>query len=160
MRPARSVPTGFLRIRGIHRHRRNEAIPVRHFDLRQSLGVKDVALLDDAVLIEQKRDERINFVRFERSWITGGHRAVDIVPGDRRIREVAWTVLFHTIKGPAKRLAGTARHQMVGYPVFAILAVAYLAALRKDRRPFLGGPAPDRKLLSLRADHVVEVLDF
>jgi hypothetical protein len=31
--PARSVPTGFL-FRGIHRHFRNEAMPVRHFDLR------------------------------------------------------------------------------------------------------------------------------
>jgi len=49
---SRSPPTGF-RLWGIHRHCRNEAIPVRHFDLRQTLGVQDVVLLDDAVPIEQ-----------------------------------------------------------------------------------------------------------
>ena len=34
--------------------RRNESIPVRHLDLRQTLSVDDVVLLDDAVAIEQK----------------------------------------------------------------------------------------------------------
>src|ERR1700704_3685978 len=79
---SRSPPTGFLGIRGIHRHFRNEAMPVRHFDLRETLSVKDVVLLDDAVPIEQKRDDRIDLVVGERSRIAGRHRAVDIVPHD------------------------------------------------------------------------------
>src|SRR5712691_2282841 len=50
---SRSPPTGF-RLRRIHRHCRNEPIVVRHFDLRQTLGVHDVGLGDDAVAIEQE----------------------------------------------------------------------------------------------------------
>src|SRR5215475_2824488 len=58
---SRSPPTGF-RFWGIHRHCRHEAIPVRHFDLRQGLFVHDIGLLDDAVPIEQKCHDRVNFV--------------------------------------------------------------------------------------------------
>src|SRR5437764_10096562 len=42
---SRSPPTRFP-FRGIHRHGRNEAIPVRHFDLRQTLVVHHVGLCD------------------------------------------------------------------------------------------------------------------
>ena len=49
---------------------------------------------------------------------------------------------------------------MVGYPVFAILPVAYFAPFGIDLRAFLGGPAPNRKFLSIRANHAVEALDF
>ena len=59
---SRSPPIGFRGIRRVHRHGRNEAIPVRHFDLRQAVGVHDLGLLDDAVPIEQKRDQRVDFV--------------------------------------------------------------------------------------------------
>src|SRR5580700_2534994 len=37
------IPAGLL-FRRVHRHCRNEAIPVRHLDLRQSLLVEDVIL--------------------------------------------------------------------------------------------------------------------
>jgi hypothetical protein len=39
-----SPPTGF-RLWRIHRHCRNEAIPVRHFDLRETRGVHHVVLV-------------------------------------------------------------------------------------------------------------------
>src|SRR5262249_21996309 len=71
-----SPPTGFL-FRWIHRHLRNEAIAVRHFDLRQTLVVHDVGLADDAVPIEQERRQCVDFVRSERARLGNGHRAVD-----------------------------------------------------------------------------------
>src|SRR5580700_9222432 len=88
-----SPPSRLLGIRRIHRHGRNEAIPVRHLDLRQTLVVQDLVLLDDAVAIEQKRDQGVDLVMGERSRLAGGHRAVDIIPRDGRDRVVAHTVL-------------------------------------------------------------------
>jgi hypothetical protein len=58
------------------------------------------------------------------------------------------------------RVAGTAQHQTPDRAPFAIYPVAYLAALRKDRRAFLGAAVPRRKFLSLWANHEVEALDF
>src|SRR6266567_8485657 len=156
---SRSPPTGF-RLRGIHRYCRNEAIPIRHFDLRQTLVVHHVGLLDDAVPIEQKCDQRVNFVMGERSRLGDGHRALDIVPRDRRIRVVGYAVLLLSAERAAKRLAGAAQHQTPEHSLLAILPVAYLTPLGKDRRAFLGGSVPRRKCLSLRADHEVEALDF
>ena len=61
---------------------------IRHGDLRQTLGVHDVALLDDAVLKEDKGGHSVNFVRGERSLLPPGHGAVDKVPYRRRKRPV------------------------------------------------------------------------
>src|SRR6266849_9481259 len=156
---SRSPPARF-RFRGIHRHCRNEAIPVWHFDLGQGLGVHYVGLLDDAVPIEQKCDHRVNFVVGERSRFRDGHRAVDIVPCDRRVRVVGYTVLFLRFERAEIRLAGAAQRQTPEYPPFPILPVAYLAPLRKDHGAFLGGSAARRKFLSLWADHEVKAPDF
>src|SRR5437773_10034856 len=85
---SQSEPTGFFGFRGPYGHCWNEAISVRHFDLRQTLGSKDVALLNDAVALEQKRDQCENFVRRERSRFVARNRAVAIVHRYRRIRSV------------------------------------------------------------------------
>src|SRR5205809_3052147 len=148
---SQSEPTGFFGIRGPYRHCWNEAISVRHFDLRQTLGIKDVALLNDAVAIEQKRDQCVNFVRRERSRFVGRHRAVDIVPRDRRIRVVTRGALLRIFERAAIRVAGTAQHQSLGCPSFPIPPVADRAPLRKGLRTFLGGSAPRWKFLPLWA---------
>src|SRR5207247_6695403 len=150
---SQSEPTGFFGIRGPYRHCWNEAISVRHFDLRQTLGIKDVGLLNDTVAIEQKRDQCVNFVRGERSRFICGHSAVDIVPRDRRIWVVARSGLFGIFKRATIRIAGTAQHQTLGCPSFSIPPVADRAPLRKDLRTFLGGSASGRKFLSLRATY-------
>ena len=46
---------------------RKKSIQIRHLDLRQTLGVHGVALLDDAVLKEQISGHSVNFVRAARS---------------------------------------------------------------------------------------------
>ena len=58
----RSPPTGPLSIRGIDRNRGNEAVLVRHFDLRQRLRVHHLVLLDDAVAVIEERDQRMHFI--------------------------------------------------------------------------------------------------
>src|SRR5947207_1923512 len=159
-RRSRLVPTGLLGIWGPHWLCRNEAIAIRHFDLRQTLGVKDVAFLDNAVPIVQKRDDRINLVRGERSRFIRGHRAVDIVPRYGRIRVVAYSGLFSIFKRAAMRVAGTARHQTLDCPPFPVLPMAYRTLFGKNLGAFLGGSAPRRKFLSLRADDEVKALYF
>src|SRR5258708_6343721 len=131
-----SPPTGVLGIGRIYRHCRNEAIPVRHLNLRETLGVQDVALLDDAILVVQKCDQRVDFVRGERSRLAGRHGAVDIVPSDRRIRVVAYAVLVGVAEWAAMRVAGTTDHQTPDYTPFAILPVANRAPVGKDHRAF------------------------
>src|SRR5712691_7046967 len=59
--------------------------------------------------VVQKRDHRVNFVMGARSRFTGGHRAVDIVPRDRGIRVVAYTVPFLSFERAAIRAAGTVK---------------------------------------------------
>src|ERR1019366_2712482 len=68
----------------IRRPQRNEPITIRHLDLRQTLGVEDVALLDDIVSKEQKGRQSVNLVRPERSRLIWGHGTVGIVPYRRR----------------------------------------------------------------------------
>src|ERR1019366_1392950 len=44
---------------------RIESITIRHSDFRQTLGVDDIAFLDDIVPIEQKGGQSVNLVRAE-----------------------------------------------------------------------------------------------
>src|SRR5439155_18865473 len=135
-RAPRSPPTGFL-FWWIHRHFGNEAVPVRHFDLRQTLVVHHVGLRNDAVPKQQKCGQRVNFVRGQRSRLRDGHRAVDIVPRDRRIWVVGDAVPVLSFERAAERLAGITQYQTSEDAAFTILAVADLAPLRKDHRTFL-----------------------
>src|SRR6266852_9787611 len=57
---SRSIPTGFFGSRRPNRHRRYEAIPVGHPDLRQALRVHDVGFLNDPVHVEQIRGKRVD----------------------------------------------------------------------------------------------------
>ena len=43
--------------------RKGKSIAIRHFDLRQTLGVHDFVFLDDVVLVQQEGGERIHLVR-------------------------------------------------------------------------------------------------
>jgi hypothetical protein len=139
---SRSVPTRFRRC-GPHRHRRNEAIPIWHLDLRQTLGIHDVALLDDAVAKEQIGGQSVHFVRTERSRLIRGHSAVDIVPSYRRIRVIAGSGFFGRFKGALLSVGGSACHQTRGRAASGpIRPVATRAPLRKKRRAFLGGSSP------------------
>src|SRR5215470_4865891 len=96
----------------------------------------------------------------ERPRFRDGHRAVDVIPRDRCIRVVGYTVPIFRFEGAAKGVTGAAYHQTPEYSVLPILPVAHLAPLRKDRCAFLGGAVPRRKFLSLRADHKVKAADF
>src|SRR5882762_3873499 len=147
---AASPPTGFL-FWWIHWHFRNEAVPVRHFDLRQTLVVHHVGLRDDAVPKEQKCRQRVDLVRSQRSRLRDRHRTVDIVPRDRRIWVVGDTVPVLRFERAAERLAGLTQHQTSENSAFPILAVTDLAPLRKDHRAFFGGTVSRRKCLSLWA---------
>src|SRR5262249_62304305 len=92
--------------------------------------------------------------------IARGHRAVDALPRDRRIGEVARPILLRPVEGTGKGLAGRPRHEMMGDPVLSALAVTDFAALGEDRLAFLDRAAAGGKLFALRTDHVVEVLDL
>ena len=62
------------------RPRRHASVPIRQGDLRQTLGVDDVSLLENLVPIEQKGGQSANLVRAERSLSLWGHGGVAIVP--------------------------------------------------------------------------------
>src|SRR3972149_11035007 len=91
-------------LQDIFRPCRHESIPIRHLDLGQTLGVKDLALLNDAVPIEQKSGQSIHLVGAERSFLTSGHGAVDIVPYHRRKRPETPNGL-HRLRGVERALA-------------------------------------------------------
>src|SRR5207302_7125936 len=110
--------------------------------LQQTLVVKDVVLLDDAVPIEQKRDHGVNFIVGERSRFIGGHSAVDIVPRDRRIRVVACSGLFRIFIRAAMRVAGTAQHQTLGCPPSPFRPWHTAHRFAKTSAPSLAVPRP------------------
>src|SRR5262245_15726114 len=87
-----ALPPAGLLFRRIHRDCRNEAVSVRHFDLRQGLGVHDLVFLDDAVPIEQEGSHGVDFVMSQRSRLRDWHCAVDIIPRERRKRIVGYAV--------------------------------------------------------------------
>jgi hypothetical protein len=64
------------------------------------LDVHHVGLQDNAVPIEQKCDQRVDFVMGKRSRFRDRHRAVDIVPRDRRVRVVGYLSFSSALKGP------------------------------------------------------------
>src|SRR5258708_38982337 len=58
----------------------NESVSIRHLNLRQALGVDDIGLLDDVILIEDQRRQSINLVRCEGSFLAARHGPPDIIP--------------------------------------------------------------------------------
>ena len=138
----------------------DEAVAVGHLDFDEALGVHHVVFADDAVHVEEPRDQGIDFVRSERAGLIGRHRAVDVIPGDGRIRIVADCGLLSVLPRALFRIAGAAEHQV---PVRRALALASVAdgALRGENwGAFLGRALARRKFFALRAHHHVEVLDF
>ena len=62
-----------------------ESVVIRRLDLRQRLGVDHfVFALDHVVPEEQKRRQRVDLVRLERSLSAERHPAVDVIPHHRR----------------------------------------------------------------------------
>ena len=43
--------------------REGKSITIRHFDLRQTLGVHDLVFLDDVVLVQQEGGEGVHLIR-------------------------------------------------------------------------------------------------
>src|SRR5580658_2601746 len=64
------------------------SVSIRHFHLRQRRLGEDFILLNDTVLVEQERGERVHFVRLQRAFLPEGHAAIDVVPHDRRVRRM------------------------------------------------------------------------
>src|SRR5579872_650232 len=61
--------------------RRLDSFGTGHFELRQTLIVQHLVFaMDDVVLIEEKRSQRVNFIGGQRTFFTQRHAAADIVP--------------------------------------------------------------------------------
>src|ERR1700674_579465 len=71
------------------RLRREKSVASRHLNFQESLGVEDVTLFDDFVLVEQKSSYSVDLVGSERSLCVPRQGAVDIVPHRRRERPIA-----------------------------------------------------------------------
>jgi len=66
----------------------SEVIAVWHFHLRQTLGVHDLVLPDDAVLEEEIGSQRVHLIGLECAFFGEWHGAIDVIPNRRRVRRV------------------------------------------------------------------------
>ena len=72
---------------------------IRHFDLRQTLGIDDLVLRNDAVFSEQKGRYGIHLVGFQRAFFSERHTAIDVIPDGRRV----WRMNRHDVIPPDAR---------------------------------------------------------
>src|SRR5579864_9497500 len=152
-----AVAAALLHITDILQPQWHESVAIRHLDLRQALRVQDVALLDDVVAKQHEGGQSVNLGCAQRSSLTLGHGAIDIVPDGGRKRPVAPDGpdgLGSIDRAFAAQQARSERASLRGGPV------ARRAPFRKNPRAFLGGAAPWRKFFSLRADRDVPGLNF
>src|SRR5215831_21406092 len=73
--------------------RQSVSVMIRHFDLRETLGVEGLVFRDDAVFEEQIRRQGVYLVGFQRSFFSERHAAIDVIPYRRRV----WRVKRHDI---------------------------------------------------------------
>ena len=64
--------------------RKSKSITIRHFDLRQTLGVHHLVFLDDVVLVQQEGGDCVHLIGGERSLFPQRHAAIDVIPYRRR----------------------------------------------------------------------------
>ena len=83
-----SLATPLLQVRDIFHPLRYESFPIGHPDLGQTLGIHDIALLDNVVAVEQISGQSIHLVGAERSLLIQRHGTVDVVPDRRHKRQV------------------------------------------------------------------------
>ena len=90
--------------------RERESLAIGHGDLRQTLGVHDIVLLNHAVLEEEERGQRVDLIGLERALFPERHAAVDVVPHHRRERRVKRhdVVVVHARRETRHRALGRA----------------------------------------------------
>ena len=71
---------------GLPRRREGKSVAIRHFDLRQTLGVHDLVFLDDVVLVQQEGGEGVHLIGAQRPFFPQRHAAIDVIPYRRRER--------------------------------------------------------------------------
>src|SRR5260370_31201041 len=64
--------------------RKSKSITIRHFDLRQTLGVHHLVFLDDLALVQQEGGNCVHLIGGERSLFSERHAAIDVIPYRRR----------------------------------------------------------------------------
>src|SRR4051794_35678840 len=68
---------------------RNEAIAVRHANLRKSALVEYRVFRDDAVEVENVRGDRVDLLRSQRAWLWIRHGSPRVVPQRCRVGPIA-----------------------------------------------------------------------
>src|SRR5262245_20416809 len=120
---------------------RKEPIPIRHLNLRQSLGVDDITFFDDVTFIENEGGQSVDLVRAERSFLTSRHGPVDVVPYRRCKRPVALDRLERAISGQRFLTTYQCRTTPWSRKSLQVRSVACGALLLKNLCAFLGGSA-------------------
>ena len=152
------IPIGFPIpvLRRCFRLGREKSVTIRHLDFQQSLGVEDVTLFDDVVLVEQKSSHGVNLVGSERSLRVPWHGAVDIVPHRRRERPIAPKSQYWSASGELSRR----RLPNAGPDLRSRFARGKRTFSCVDLRSLFGRSSSRRELFSICADDVIPGAQF
>src|SRR5579864_2877652 len=147
---------------------RNKVISIWHLNFRQGLGVENVVLFfDDVILIQDKRRQSVHLVRAERSSLASRHGAIDVIPNRGSVRPPAPHCSFRVRRvyrssTPCQRNCRDLRESRHSgnRHTFEVLPVASRALIRENRRALLGRTAAGRELLAFEANSNIPCPDL
>src|ERR1051326_3347822 len=142
---------------------KNIPVLVRHFDLRQILSVEDLVFRDNSVFRQQVSRNRIDLVRFQRTFLSERHTAIDVVPDNRRVWRVKRHYIVPSDTGLQARRQlhrGVSLYQLRSAPFVSAFTVACRTLLGKEFPALLRASASLRKFLSIGTDRDIPGANF